>query len=134
MIQVIVFGVFDIIHPGHLYFLRQAKKYGDYLTLVVTRDKRVLAEKGRPPVFNEKERLETVKALKTVDKAILGDKIGEWKIIKKLKPDIVCVGHDQNIDFVKRWKLKTIPKTVRIKSWKARKYSSTTIKEYLATL
>ena len=41
MIKVLVFGTFDIIHPGHVFFLNQAKKLGDFLCVVVSRDETV---------------------------------------------------------------------------------------------
>lgn len=124
MRRVVVFGVFDLLHPGHLYFLQQAKKHGTHLTVVVTRDTRVCAEKKHQPFFNERERLSMVGALKWVDRAILGDKVGEWRVLKRLRPDIVCVGYDQNAEWIKNCGLKKIPKLVRIKSFKGTEYKS----------
>ena len=125
MKKVLVFGTFDILHPGHLYFLREAKKQGEHLTVVVTRDARVLSEKGRTPKLNEKERVEMVSALRVVDNVVLGDKIGEWKVLKRLKPHTVCVGYDQNPDWIKHAKLKRSPKIVQIDAYKpARHHSS----------
>ena len=92
---VVVFGVFDLIHPGHLYFLKQAKKYGEHLTVVVTRDARAIAEKRRKPIFNGRERLQIVRAIKWVDYAILGDGVGEWRVLDRLRGNVVCVGYDQ---------------------------------------
>ncbi len=127
MRRVVVFGVFDIFHPGHLYFLAQARQHGDHLTVVVTRDKRVQSEKGRKPILNERERLVVVQAVKWVDQAILGDKAGEHKVLKRLKPDVVCVGYDQ-----KKWMVgvtrKYVPQVVYIKSLRAEQYNSTRFK------
>ena len=94
---VVVFGVFDILHPGHLDFLTQANKKGDSLVVVVSRDARVKKEKGTIPIFKEKERLKMIKSLSVVSKAFLGDQPGRWSIVSKLKPDIIVVGHDQKI-------------------------------------
>ncbi|HEY4500387.1 MAG TPA: adenylyltransferase/cytidyltransferase family protein, partial [Candidatus Paceibacterota bacterium] len=47
MKRVMVFGTFDILHPGHLYFLRAAKKLGDYLIVSLARDVNVRKIKGR---------------------------------------------------------------------------------------
>ena len=124
MKKVVAFGVFDILHPGHLYFLKQARKYGDHLTVVVTSDARVLHEKKHKPVFNERERLKMVAALRVVDRAVLGDKVGEWKILKKLNSDVVCVGYDQNNDWIKKCGLKAILQIVRINGWQIKKYHS----------
>jgi len=169
MRTVVVFGVFDLLHPGHLYFLREARKHGDHLTVVVTRDTRVRAEKNHTPVFTERERLEMVAALKGVDKAVLGDKLCphtfgrhakgqkhfhaktlfssrmnkregtdtcaacevahrcgglEWRVLKRLHPDVVCVGYDQKMEWIKKSGIKKTPKVVRIKGLRTEKYRS----------
>lgn len=124
MSNIVVFGVFDILHPGHLYFLREAKKHGEHLTVVITRDMRVMQEKKHKPFFNERERLEMMRALQLVDRAILGDKVGEWKILKRLKPHVVCIGYDQKSEWIKKCGLKKMPDVVRIKGWETRKYRS----------
>lgn len=99
MKKVVAFGVFDILHPGHLHFLESAKTLGDHLTVVVTRDARTQKEKGKKPFFNESERLTMVQALKFVDVAILGDRPGQWTIAKKLHPAIIALGYDQDASF-----------------------------------
>lgn len=95
MKKVMVFGAFDGLHPGHLDFFRQAKKYGDYLMVSVARDSNVLKIKGKLPLFGEEERLELVSNLKIVDKAILGTAHDFFVHIKVEKPDVVCLGYDQ---------------------------------------
>jgi cytidyltransferase-like protein len=92
---VLVFGTFDILHPGHLAFLKEARRKGDYLIVVVTRDERVLAQKGRKPYFKEKERLAMVKEIKGVNAAMLGDSGKKWGVVRKLKPAVICVGYDR---------------------------------------
>lgn len=124
MRKVVVFGVFDLLHPGHLYFLEQARRHGEHLMVVVTRDARVMHEKKHKPIFNERERLKMILALKIVDRAVLGDKVGEWKILKKLKPHVVCVGYDQNVEWIERCGLKKIPHIVRVKGHKSAVYRS----------
>ncbi|MEM2908783.1 MAG: adenylyltransferase/cytidyltransferase family protein [Candidatus Bilamarchaeaceae archaeon] len=103
-------GVFDILHAGHLYTLRQAKKYGDYLVVVVAGDRHI-KKKGRKPIHSQRYRAMMVSELKPVDKVILGGKNPE-KIVKKIKPDVIVYGYDQK-PFIK-------PKGVRIV--KLRKY------------
>lgn len=95
--RVVAFGVFDLLHPGHIAFLTAARALGDELVVVVTRDKRVRAEKGKQPVFNERERLQMLTALRVVDRAVLGDPPGKWHVLKTVRPTIVAVGHDQQI-------------------------------------
>jgi FAD synthetase len=97
---VLATGVFDLLHLGHLRFLEESKKKGgpgSKLVVVVARDKTVLRRKGRGPVVPEDQRRELVSALRVVDRAILGrEEIYLLGILKEIKPDIVCVGHDQN--------------------------------------
>lgn len=95
--KVMVFGTFDILHPGHKYFLNKAKKYGDYLIIVVARDLTVKNVKGRFPRNMEQRRMENLKKLGIADEVVMG-RIGEDKlaIIVEHKPDIICLGYDQN--------------------------------------
>ena len=91
-------GTFDIIHPGHGYYLEESKKIGGddaRLVVVVARDSTVRSRK-RVPVVDEKQRLEVVKMLKPVDEACLGSEIDMFKVVEKIKPDIITIGSDQN--------------------------------------
>ncbi|MBI2658567.1 FAD synthase [Candidatus Woesearchaeota archaeon] len=97
MKKVMCAGTFDIIHPGHLYYLSEAKKYGDRLVVVVARDETSKNFKGRKPAHNEMERLEAVRMLNIVDKAVLGHHGNIFSIIEEIKPDVICLGHDQNV-------------------------------------
>ncbi|MDO8505059.1 MAG: adenylyltransferase/cytidyltransferase family protein [bacterium] len=124
MQMVVVFGVFDLLHLGHLYFLKEARKYGDHLTVVVTRDARVIHEKKHKSLFSERERLEMVAALKAVDRAVLGDRVGEWRVLKKLQPDTVCVGYDQKQTIRSLNILRKLPRIIRIKALQPKKYKS----------
>ena len=90
-------GTFDIIHPGHLHYFSEAKKYGDKLIVVVARDETSKKFKGKQPIHNERERLEAVRILKIVDEAILGKRGNIFDIIKEIKPDVICLGYDQNV-------------------------------------
>ena len=97
MKKVMCAGTFDIIHPGHLFYLSEAKKYGDKLVVVVARDNTSEKFKGRKPMHNERERLEAVRTLKIVDEAILGNEGDIFKIIGQIKPYAICLGYDQNV-------------------------------------
>ncbi len=91
-------GTFDIIHPGHGYYLEESKKVGGdnaRLVVVIARDSTVRSRK-RIPVVDEKQRLEVVKMLKPVDEACLGSEIDMFKVVEKIKPDIITIGSDQN--------------------------------------
>ncbi len=93
-------GTFDIIHPGHGYYLDESKKVGGAdanLVVVVARDSTVRSKK-RIPVVGEKQRLEVVKMLKPVDEAYLGSESDMFEIVKKISPHIITIGSDQNYD------------------------------------
>ena len=90
------FGVFDGLHKGHLYFLREAAKHGE-LIVVVARDSTVKKLKDKIPKRSEKERLRAVRRVAFVYKTMLGDKKqSSYEVIKKHKPDIICLGYDQS--------------------------------------
>jgi FAD synthetase len=97
---VLATGVFDILHLGHVRFLEESKRKGgprSKLVVVVARDKTVFRRKGKGPVIPEDQRREIVAALRVVDRAILGrEEIDLLGILKEVKPDIVCVGYDQD--------------------------------------
>lgn len=95
MKKVMVFGVFDLLHPGHISFLKQAKRLGTHLVVSVARDVNVKKIKGKSPVFEEKKRMEHIKQLKLANKVVLGGLKDPWPHIKKEQPDIVALGYDQ---------------------------------------
>ena len=97
MKRVMCAGTFDIIHPGHLYYLSEAKKYGNKLIVVVARDDTSQKFKGKKPLHNEKERLESLRMLKIVDEAVLGKQGNIFDIIEEIKPDAICLGYDQKV-------------------------------------
>ena len=90
-------GTFDIIHPGHLYFLSEAKKYGDKLIVVVARDETSEKVKGKKPQRNERKRLEQIRMLEIVDEAVLGKQGNIFDIIEEIKPSVICLGYDQKV-------------------------------------
>ncbi len=97
---VLATGVFDILHPGHLRFLEESKKKGgpgSRLVVVIAKDKTVLKRKGHGPVLPESQRKQIVAALRTVSRAILGrEEVDFLGVLEEVRPDIVCVGYDQN--------------------------------------
>ena len=96
---VLATGAFDLLHLGHVKFLESSKKKGGpgaRLVVVVARDGTVFKRKGRRPILPERQRLELVSSLRTVDKAILGHKnVDMLGILKEIKPDVISVGYDQ---------------------------------------
>jgi FAD synthetase len=96
---VLASGVFDLLHIGHVRYLEESKKTGGEkakLIVIVATDDTVEKRKGKKPILPEDQRLELVKSLKVVDEAILGyEGFDINKVIDKIKPDIITVGHDQ---------------------------------------
>ncbi len=129
MKTVMIFGTFDILHPGHKYFIKQAKKYGDYLITIVARDRTVKRLKGRLPINSEKQRLEAVKGLKLASKVALGNLTDKYRAIKKYRPDIICLGYDQHyfVDQLKQLNFKI--KIIRLKAYRPKKYKTSIIKK-----
>ncbi len=97
MVRVMASGVFDLLHPGHLYFLTQSRKLGDELVVVVARD-RTASRLKREPILPEEMRREMVEALKPVDRAVLGSLTDIYHTVEELRPDIIALGYDQHFD------------------------------------
>ena len=94
MVRVMATGVFDLLHPGHLYFLTQAKALGDELVVVVARDQTARRLK-REPYVPEHLRREMVEALKPVDRAVLGSTTDIYQTVVDLRPDVIALGYNQ---------------------------------------
>ncbi|MGP8145410.1 MAG: adenylyltransferase/cytidyltransferase family protein [Thermoplasmata archaeon] len=94
MVRVMATGVFDLLHPGHLYFLSEAKKLGDELVVVVARDQTARRLKHETYV-PEHIRRQMVEALKPVDRAILGSTTDIYATVVAERPSIIALGHDQ---------------------------------------
>lgn len=94
--RVFVAGTFDILHPGHIAFLREASKYGR-VYVAVARDKNSEKIKGRKPINDENQRLEVIKSVKYVYDAFLGDEKDFLKSVERVKPNIIVLGPDQKV-------------------------------------
>ena len=101
-----VFGTFDIVHPGHEDFFRQARALATdpYLIVSVARDDIVSRIKGNAPKHSERERLTLVEAHELVDKAVLGQQHGYIAHIAAERPDIIGLGYDQDGIYVENLK------------------------------
>ncbi|MEM4267969.1 MAG: adenylyltransferase/cytidyltransferase family protein [Candidatus Woesearchaeota archaeon] len=126
--KVLVFGTFDGLHKGHIYFLREAAKRGA-LYVVVAKDKNVLRFKRKKPVHNEKFRLNAVSKLPFVKEVMLGKDKDIYFWVRKIKPDTICLGYDQNPlkikEKIKRLGLST--KIIRLKPYRPNVYKSSII-------
>lgn len=131
---VLVGGVYDILHLGHLAVLAEAKTYGDVLVVVVATDITVETLKGRRPVFPEEDRRALVEQLKPVDAAILGYEdvgMGYEQVINEVKPNIIALGYDQDsvartiTELVEKRKLNV--RIVRLSKFNKEKYLSSSV-------
>jgi FAD synthetase len=95
---VMVGGAFEIIHPGHIHTIREAKALGNTLIVVVATDESVKRSKGRDPVTGQELRVELVSSLRPVDLALPGNKGSIYDILQRIRPDVVAVGYDQRHD------------------------------------
>lgn len=133
MTTVLAFGTFDLLHPGHISYLTQAKALGERLVVVVATDSNVVKIKGKPPVNDQEHRKELVEALKIVDEAMVGFEDDMIKSVEKVKPDVVALGYDQGMSEEKLGKIfrerGINTKIVRMKPYKPELYKSTKIRE-----
>ncbi|MDO5845657.1 MAG: FAD synthase [Methanocorpusculum sp.] len=96
MKRIVATGTFDILHPGHIYFLSESRKLGDELWVIVAREKNV---RHKPtPIVSEEQRLKMILSLKCVDHAVLGDTEDMYKPIQEIDPDIITLGFNQYFD------------------------------------
>ena len=91
-------GCFDLLHPGHLHYLNEAKELGDVLIVGLNSDRSVRQIKGNDrPINDEKFRAEMLIGLKPVDAVVLFDEDTPIQIISIIKPAIHVKGGDYNI-------------------------------------
>ena len=88
-------GVFDIIHPGHIYTLNEAKALGDVLVVVVATDNTSVKMKKRNPLHTQKQRQELVNSLSMVDLCLIGQEDDIFKTVNHVRPQIIALGYDQ---------------------------------------
>jgi len=88
-------GVFDIIHPGHIYTLNAAKALGDVLVVVVATDNTSEKMKKRKPLHTQEQRQELVNSLSMVDLCLIGQEDDIFKTVNRVRPQIIALGYDQ---------------------------------------
>jgi len=129
---VLVFGTFDIVHPGHLDFFRQARSFGDRLVVGLARDITVKKVKGRLPLHNENERRSALTHIDLIDEVILGDTKDYYQVLERVRPDVIALGYDQKIfvdklaDEIKKRGLAA--RVVRLKPFHPEKYKSSRLR------
>ena len=88
-------GVFDIIHPGHIYTLNAAKALGDILVVVVATNSTAVKMKKRDPLHTQEQRKELVNSLSMVDLCLIGQENDIFKTVNHVRPQIIALGYDQ---------------------------------------
>jgi len=88
-------GVFDIIHPGHIYTLNAAKALGDVLVIVIATGNTAVKMKKKRPLHAEDQRQELIASLSMVDLCLVGSEGDIFKTVELVKPDIIALGYDQ---------------------------------------
>ena len=127
-------GVFDIIHPGHIHTLKDAKALGDVLVVVVATDNTSVKMKKRRPLHDQEQRRELVNSLSMVDLCLVGQEEDIFKTVDLVRPQVIALGYDQThqekfiIDGCKRIKLGA--KVARLESPIPESSSSKIQKEY----
>lgn len=92
-------GVFDLLHPGHVRYLRQARELGDVLMVGINTDASVRRNKGPGrPIVPEQERGEALAALECVDAVVLFDEDTPAAIIEAIQPEVLVKGADWAVD------------------------------------
>ena len=88
-------GCFDIIHAGHISYLKEAKALGDILIVGLNSDESVRRLKGKDrPIVSERDRAYVLANLKPVDYVVLFDEDTPYELIKEIKPDVLVKGAD----------------------------------------
>jgi len=94
-------GCFDILHPGHMYFLEQSKKQGDILVVGLNSDSSVKENKGpKRPINNERARAAVLSSLDMVDYVVIFDEKTPIKLLEAIKPDVHCNGEEYGYDCI----------------------------------
>lgn len=103
-------GCFDLIHKGHLDYLKKSKSFGDVLIVAVNSDSSVRKVKGKGrPILPQKDRAEIIAALEPVDYVFIFNEDTPLRVINVLKPDILVKGAD--------YRLSEIVGAREMKSW-----------------
>lgn len=101
MIIVFTNGCFDVLHRGHIEYLKKSRELGDYLIVGINSDRSVKKLKGEDrPLYNQWDRKFFLEELRCVDEVIIFDEDTPVDLIKKIKPDILTKGGDNEIDKV----------------------------------
>ena len=92
-------GCFDLLHPGHIRYLREARSLGDRLVVAVNSDETVVALKGPGrPLIPLAERMEMLSSLESVDYVVSFEEETPFEVIEAIVPDVLVKGGDWTSD------------------------------------
>ncbi len=94
--KVLAGGVFSIVHSGHVFFLKKAREFGDYLIVVIANDKTARRTK-QYRVLGQRARKQNIEKLGIADKVVIGDAKDFMRVVRREKPDIIVLGYDQKM-------------------------------------
>ena len=96
---VVTNGCFDILHVGHVRYLKKTKSFADYLIVLLNSDSSVKAIKGDSrPINTELDRAEILSSLSCVDYVVLFDESSPGNLLEKIRPDVYTKGADYTIE------------------------------------
>ena len=132
--KVLVGGCFDILHVGHIKFLKKAKSFGDYLIVLLESDENIKKLKGSgKPIFSLKERIAVLKSIKYVGKIIVvpinPTHETYLKLIKKIKPNIIAITEGDILEKHKLNQAKLVGAKLKVIK-KYKNYSSSKVVNY----
>ena len=136
MTLVMTFGTFDYLHAGHEYYLKEASKLGHEMVTILARDETVRKVKGELPDNNEIARKKAIEESDIETKVVLGNLGDKYEVLRKFKPNIICLGYDQYAFTQKLQKelidQKLNTKIVRLEPYKPEVFKSSLIKNATA--
>ena len=119
-------GCFDILHKGHIYYLNEAKKLGDFLIVGLNSDSSVKIIKGKNrPINNENDRAYMLDNLKPVDAVIIFNEETPINLVSMIKPDYLVKGGD--------WKVENIVGSELVRSYGGKVISIKYMENYSTT-
>ncbi|MFP4116888.1 MAG: adenylyltransferase/cytidyltransferase family protein [Candidatus Aenigmatarchaeota archaeon] len=129
--RVLASGKFDLLHPGHIFYLEECEKLYRKVELwvVITHENNI-----KDNLFTNEERKRMLESLEAVDGVLVGDKHVDFlATIKKVEPDVIALGHDQRPEGLEKSleNYKDEVKIERVKPYRSGKYSSTRFREML---
>lgn len=123
------FGTFDIFHPGHEFYLSEAAKLADQMTIVIARDHRVFSGKWRDPVHDELLRRDIVERAFPDAHVILGHESDIFAPIREFSPDLLAFGYDQKVPESKINELFPDIEIVRLGGYEVERWKSSLLRK-----